>query len=676
MPSVDPVVLELRADVNGFTGNISQATSLADRSFRQIEQSAERVDGAMRGSGRTSLLLGQQFSQMGQQVAAGGQILQSIAIQLPDLALALGETNAKAGSLAAFFGGPWGVALTTAAALAGAFASKLYETDDALEQVKSTAEQAADSLQKLWAGLESAPSFGDAATDQIKAMVEAQSRLVTAQRNLNNAQTSFSPARVQGGSAQIIGGASAAGQDIVRYQRQVDQAKKDIQTAQQGLSSIRAAQSAAALQERNRDINNTAPKKGSRPKKGAAPYDAANHQAQDVARLEAEELRAKLSLATDADERADIERDLLSRERDAAVARINLQAKLTAAQKQAQIDIINRTYGRPAGVAADGTMTANAPGLLGQKINRDLEDKKAQLSNDQLRREADTLESLAGIETNTKKRSEIEETALRLHQEIERNLLEQAISSGQIAAADAERARTALGTQQAAERVSLMRQNESPWTRYMHDLRDQAGNVGDAFEEAAVRGADRLTDSLAEATKNALGLHGVLGDIVGDFLEIAIKQAMINAAGGGGSIFSAVGSLLGIGGTKLSGIDTAGITNMANTIKVDGFRAGGGPVRAGRRYLVGEDGPEILDTGGHSGNVIPNHMLNAAASGTSGQVAGTITIALTEDLNGRVANIAGPLAVRVVSASAAPIAASGSTLAREKMTRSARNTIR
>jgi hypothetical protein len=44
-----------------------------------------------------------------------------------------------------------------------------------------------------------------------------------------------------------------------------------------------------------------------------------------------------------------------------------------------------------------------------------------------------------------------------------------------------------------------------------------------------------------------------------------------------------------------------------------GARAKGGPVSAGGAYLVGEEGPEILQMGSTSGNIIPNHKLGSAS---------------------------------------------------------------
>lgn len=45
-------------------------------------------------------------------------------------------------------------------------------------------------------------------------------------------------------------------------------------------------------------------------------------------------------------------------------------------------------------------------------------------------------------------------------------------------------------------------------------------------------------------------------------------------------------------------------------------RAAGGPVRAGETYLVGENGPELLQMGNANGNVIPNHALGGGGGST------------------------------------------------------------
>jgi hypothetical protein len=59
-------------------------------------------------------------------------------------------------------------------------------------------------------------------------------------------------------------------------------------------------------------------------------------------------------------------------------------------------------------------------------------------------------------------------------------------------------------------------------------------------------------------------------------------------------------------------------TNIRGDIiggSINGRRASGGPVSAGGAYLVGERGPELLQMGSTSGNVIPNNKLGAGGSG-------------------------------------------------------------
>jgi TP901 family phage tail tape measure protein len=64
--------------------------------------------------------------------------------------------------------------------------------------------------------------------------------------------------------------------------------------------------------------------------------------------------------------------------------------------------------------------------------------------------------------------------------------------------------------------------------------------------------------------------------------------------------------------------------NQVVTKKIDGARAMGGPVAAGKAYLVGEQGPEIMVMGrNQSGYVVPNHDLamtgrSAGGSGSTG----------------------------------------------------------
>lgn len=63
---------------------------------------------------------------------------------------------------------------------------------------------------------------------------------------------------------------------------------------------------------------------------------------------------------------------------------------------------------------------------------------------------------------------------------------------------------------------------------------------------------------------------------------------------------------------KLKSIASSAINFSIGGISIPGLsgaRAAGGPVGAGRSYLVGEKGPEILTMGSSGGNITPNHKL-------------------------------------------------------------------
>ncbi len=101
--------------------------------------------------------------------------------------------------------------------------------------------------------------------------------------------------------------------------------------------------------------------------------------------------------------------------------------------------------------------------------------------------------------------------------------------------------------------------------------------------------ADRATDALVEfAETGKLNFKELASSILSDLARILARLLIIqalNAAFGGGGTAAAVGVGAGV--------------NLA------GQRADGGPVSAGRSYLVGEEGPEVF-TPKQAGNITPN----------------------------------------------------------------------
>jgi hypothetical protein len=98
--------------------------------------------------------LGQQFGDLGLSIAGGISPARAFGQQAGQIGYALSEMGGKAGAVGKFLTGPWGIALTIAAAVAAPFVEKLFEGADA-------AKDNADKLEKAAAA---ADSYGNAQT--------------------------------------------------------------------------------------------------------------------------------------------------------------------------------------------------------------------------------------------------------------------------------------------------------------------------------------------------------------------------------------------------------------------------------------------------------------------------------------------------------------------------------
>jgi len=119
----------------------------------------------------------------------------------------------------------------------------------------------------------------------------------------------------------------------------------------------------------------------------------------------------------------------------------------------------------------------------------------------------------------------------------------------------------------------------------------------DAFEslENAVKGYSR---SFADAMmNNEKGFSGFVDTVLKELQRIAIAEATQ-------PLFDALSGIIGDFGSSLFG----GGGNPAANAVPDGTRAAGGPVHAGKTYLVNERGPELITMGGN-GYVTPNKDL-------------------------------------------------------------------
>lgn len=162
-------------------------------------------------------------------------------------------------------------------------------------------------------------------------------------------------------------------------------------------------------------------------------------------------------------------------------------------------------------------------------------------------------------------------------------------------------------------------------------LKQTVADLNGVFSETFDLDLQRRLEDIDEAFKNdlsrTLGDVIVYGDDLGDSLESAFKRAasamleaiiqaqilgplLENMGKGGGGLF---GNLLKFGSSLLTGgssLDTSFAANLGDRVNdyTAQFRAAGGPVEAGRPYMVGERGPELI-VPRLKANVIPNHKL-------------------------------------------------------------------
>jgi hypothetical protein len=121
------------------------------------------------------------------------------------------------------------------------------------------------------------------------------------------------------------------------------------------------------------------------------------------------------------------------------------------------------------------------------------------------------------------------------------------------------------------------------WDELVNSVQE-AQDALEAYNDAADTGADKMSDLFMSIVDGSGSAREALADILKELAKIELSSAFRNIAGMGGpisSIFAGIGNAYG------------------------GARASGGPVRTGKSYLVGEEGPEMF-TPGASGMITPN----------------------------------------------------------------------
>ena len=166
------------------------------------------------------------------------------------------------------------------------------------------------------------------------------------------------------------------------------------------------------------------------------------------------------------------------------------------------------------------------------------------------------------------------------------------------------------------------------------DLEKQAElaeKIRQSFKDLGQSIATDISDGIKGMIRGTSTLNDLLNNVMDKLIDTAFNMAffgnpMGQMGSGGlfGSIFSGIGSMFNKGPFGGAPLGPLGNPLSQHTDLTVGVRAGGGSVKAGSGYLVGERGPELF-TPGVSGMVTPNHALggttnvvvNVDASGSS-----------------------------------------------------------
>ena len=152
--------------------------------------------------------------------------------------------------------------------------------------------------------------------------------------------------------------------------------------------------------------------------------------------------------------------------------------------------------------------------------------------------------------------------------------------------------------------------------------RQLALDTAAAFERMSQTIATDISQGIQGMIRGTSTLNDMLNNVLNKLIDAAFNMALFGnmqgTLGGGGlfgSIFGGLGSLFGGGGGAFGGAPLGPLGNplSQHTSLVVGERAGGGSVKGGSQYLVGERGPELF-TPGVSGMVTPNHALGGSTN--------------------------------------------------------------
>ena len=147
------------------------------------------------------------------------------------------------------------------------------------------------------------------------------------------------------------------------------------------------------------------------------------------------------------------------------------------------------------------------------------------------------------------------------------------------------------------------------WQLALQDLANQQINFKEQFTSAFSSIEGSLVN-LVSGTESAKEKFKKFCEDVTKTILQSMAQIIIR-----GLITKAIMGAIGLGGGGAIGVTASDFSGHSTLLNFNGFMAKGGPVKSGGTYLVGENGPELLQMGSQSGRVFNNRQTNSMMSG-------------------------------------------------------------
>lgn len=570
-----------------------KSNARAVKSFDAVAKSSKRAAG---GVGTDARYMAMQLSQVGQQYAAGGDIVRALAIQLPDLTLGFGAVGIAAGVAAGALL-PLAVNMLKSEDAAKDLETTMSDLDAAMSRLESSTAnsgQGLSALQQKYRGMaEQAQRFfeieREIAAIRAGEALNAASRSIAGELDVGGT-LGLDPAQIRNASSEI----KTLKAEIADLQAQTNLSDEQLRAV---VDRIAEAQSElSALREVNRNFDDLADILGiteSQAQEGAARF--AEIEQTEGARAQADAMLALVEYISDAsDNLADAEDEgkaLYDQLLDAAaqgliLAGLDLAGPIGAGADEAKRLADNLRLAELAYEFSPGGRAMSKYGGRGTTSDTEITDGRGYILKDGKFVDPDAKPTGRGGSGGTSAAEKAQNELLRERDRILKSL-----------ATDTEKVQEEIDT---LNRVMAAGQLTSE--QYDQAMQRLNERMVDAKFGDMISAIDDFSKSIADAIVN--------GENLGDVMINVIKRIAAEAlASRISDIFT--GGLTGGGGGGFGG----GLLSF-----IFGKRASGGPLVAGRPTLVGENGPELMIPGNGGGRIMNAQQTQRALTRTPERV--------------------------------------------------------